>query len=130
MESGFEPKRSGRVREDFVDPRQIIGFQRFVHHITSGNTDIDGILSCSFDGPSDSICGVHGSALRLEEMAVPATFTPNGGCQSRRSRLKFPGQSDWLPAPAIENGVDCASEGCIFSPELHLQASSTSIEEN
>ena len=41
MQSGFEPKGSGRVRKDFVDFRQVICFKRFVHRNTSGSTDIN-----------------------------------------------------------------------------------------
>ena len=130
MQSGFEPKGSGRVRKDFVDFRQIICFKRFVHRNTSGSTDINRLSTCSLGGPSDIICGVHGNGLWLEEMAVPATCTRHGRCQSRRCGLKFTRQGDWLSAPAVEDGADCASEGCIFPPKLHLQAPSTSIEEN
>ena len=130
MQSGFEPKGGSRVRKDFVDFRQITCFKWFVHRNTSGSTDINTLLSCSLCGRSDIIYGVHGNGLRFEKMAVPATRTRNRSCQSRRCGLKFARQGDWLSAPAVENGADRASEGCIFSPKLHLQAPSTSMEEN
>ena len=46
MQSGFEPKGSGRVRKDFVDFRQITCFKRFVHRNTSGRTDTSTLSSC------------------------------------------------------------------------------------
>ena len=130
MQSGFEPKGSGRVRKDFVDFRQIACFKWFVHRNTSGSTEINTLSICSLGGPSDLICSVRGNGLRLEEMAVPATCTRNGRRQSRRCCLKFARQGDCLSAPAVENGADCASEGCILPPKLHLQAPSTSVEED